>query len=165
MNIPDYLSLSRILFTIFFLIFKDNPLILIIILALVVLSDVLDGYIARKLKITTKFGALIDPLADKFFVLIVLAFFLYNKEITFLQFFLLTLRDLYVLVEVLITFLTKNKKTHKARIYGKITTTLQYFLILFLILNLEIKIYLIILTAIFGIISIIDYARLRWLND
>jgi CDP-diacylglycerol--glycerol-3-phosphate 3-phosphatidyltransferase len=164
-NLPDYLSLSRIFFTLLFLIFKDYNNLLLIILFLVVLSDVLDGYLARKLKISSKFGAIIDPLTDKFFVLIVFSFFLYNKQINFLQFVLLTLRDLYSLVEVILTLIANNKKTHKARFYGKITTTLQYFMILILILNLELKEYLIILIFIFGVLAIIDYVRIRWFND
>ncbi len=162
MNIADKLSLSRIPLTLLFLIFSQNKIISIIILGIVILTDIIDGYIARKNKISSKFGALIDPLADKVFVISALLLFLYLNKIALLEFFILIIRDIYSIIEVIITLITKSKKSHKARVFGKITTTLQYFLILTLILDLNLKSYLIIPIFIFSLLTIIDYIRMRW---
>ena len=162
MNIADKLSLSRIPLTLLFLIFNQDKIISIIILFLVILTDVIDGYIARKNRIASKFGALIDPLADKVFVISALLLFFYLNKITLLEFFILIIRDIYSITEVVITLIKKSKKPHKARAFGKITTALQYFLILALILDLGLKSYLIIPIFIFSVLTIIDYIKVRW---
>ena len=164
MNIADKLSLSRIPLTLLFLIFNQNKIVSIIILFLVILTDILDGYMARKNKISSKFGALIDPLADKVFVVSALLLFLYLNKITLLEFFILVIRDIYSITEVIITLIKKSKKSHKARVFGKITTALQYFMISTLILNLNLKSYLTISIFIFSVLTIIDYIRVRCLK-
>lgn len=76
--IVDTLSLSRIFFGILFaycvLYLNSDLLAIIIIYFLVVLSDILDGKIARKYKIDNKNkGAKVDVLSD--FIFIILAYF------------------------------------------------------------------------------------------
>src|SRR5574344_773816 len=66
-HVPNFLTVVR-----FFLIpliiislLNDDYIIAFIILTLSGLTDVLDGYIARKFNFISNFGKLIDPLADK----------------------------------------------------------------------------------------------------
>jgi len=73
MNAANKITLTRILIPFIFLpvLMSDLPYGKTISLALFVvasISDWLDGYIARKLNITSDFGGLIDPLADKILV-------------------------------------------------------------------------------------------------
>ena len=77
LNIPNMLSLLRIaLIPIFILIFytslPNKGLICALIFGLAGATDWLDGYLARKLNQTSKFGAFIDPVADKLIVAIAL---------------------------------------------------------------------------------------------
>ena len=70
MNLPNKLTVSRFFFTIGFLValFSDRPAgkTLALILFLVAsATDYLDGYLARRDKLITNFGTLMDPLADK----------------------------------------------------------------------------------------------------
>src|SRR5215472_14563957 len=73
MNLPNKLTISRFVLTIAFLgvMFSEVRYHQTIALALFVaggVSDFLDGYIARRDKLITNFGILMDPLADKIMV-------------------------------------------------------------------------------------------------
>jgi CDP-diacylglycerol--glycerol-3-phosphate 3-phosphatidyltransferase len=73
MNLPNKLTVSRFVLTIAFLaaMFLRFPFQLTIALALFIaggVTDFLDGYLARRDKLVTNFGILMDPLADKIMV-------------------------------------------------------------------------------------------------
>ncbi len=73
MNLPNKLTLSRLVLTLLFLIvmFSKMPYHESIALVLFILggiTDLLDGKIARRYKMITNFGILMDPLADKILV-------------------------------------------------------------------------------------------------
>jgi CDP-diacylglycerol---glycerol-3-phosphate 3-phosphatidyltransferase len=73
MNLPNKLTISRFIFTIAFLAFLFSPLpfhetIALGLFAAGGISDFLDGQIARRRKLITNFGILMDPLADKIMV-------------------------------------------------------------------------------------------------
>lgn len=77
MNIPNSLTLVRILLipvfvVVFYLPFKWNHLLATVIFALAALTDLLDGYLARKLGQISRLGAFLDPVADKLMVAVVL---------------------------------------------------------------------------------------------
>src|SRR5580765_96407 len=73
MNLPNKLTLSRFVFTVVFLIVMFSGIRFHETIALVLfvaggISDFLDGQIARRRKLVTNFGILMDPLADKIMV-------------------------------------------------------------------------------------------------
>ncbi|NIN35479.1 MAG: CDP-diacylglycerol--glycerol-3-phosphate 3-phosphatidyltransferase, partial [Gammaproteobacteria bacterium] len=77
MNIPNSLTLIRIflipVFVVaFYLPFSWNNLLATAIFSLAALTDLLDGYLARKLGQISKLGAFLDPVADKLMVAVVL---------------------------------------------------------------------------------------------
>lgn len=107
MNWPNRLTLTRILlapvFMIFFLIEGVWPrLIALIIFVIAAITDMIDGWIARKYNITTGFGKFMDPLADKILTSIALISFVmlgYAKNwmvlpIIIREFFIMGLRSL-----------------------------------------------------------------------
>ena len=70
MNLPNKLTISRIILSpVFMIIFLlDDPtakLVGLIIFAIAALTDIGDGYLARRMGRTTGFGKFMDPLADK----------------------------------------------------------------------------------------------------
>ena len=67
-NIANYISISRIIMSIALLIPKIFSITFYIIYIYCGLSDMLDGFLARKYKITSEFGAKIDSIADMIFV-------------------------------------------------------------------------------------------------
>jgi CDP-diacylglycerol---glycerol-3-phosphate 3-phosphatidyltransferase len=73
MNLPNRLTLSRLVLTVFFLVavmskFRFNDSIALVIFGVASLTDFLDGRIARQQKLITNFGILMDPLADKILI-------------------------------------------------------------------------------------------------
>lgn len=73
MNLPNLLTLSRILLIPFFVLIyvfpgKGTYILAAALFALAALTDWVDGYLARRLKQTTAFGAFLDPVADKLIV-------------------------------------------------------------------------------------------------
>ena len=83
-NLPNILTVSRIFLVLIFVLmstlaepyyFANSPeqmyllrWVAYILVILAGLTDLLDGYLARKFNIVSDFGALMDPLADKIFV-------------------------------------------------------------------------------------------------
>lgn len=73
LNLPNILTLLRVVMIPVFvaLFYYPTPrsnMIAAFVFVLAALTDLLDGYLARKLKQTTKFGAFLDPVADKIMV-------------------------------------------------------------------------------------------------
>ncbi len=70
LNLPTILTLSRIIFIPFFvLIAPDRPILGALIFGVASITDFLDGYLARRTGQITKFGIILDPIADKFLVI------------------------------------------------------------------------------------------------
>jgi len=69
------------------------------IILLIVFTDFLDGYVARKTDQITNFGKMIDPVADKICLVVVLTFLIFEYKLPFLIFFLLlSIRDVYLII-------------------------------------------------------------------
>jgi CDP-diacylglycerol--glycerol-3-phosphate 3-phosphatidyltransferase len=73
MNLPNKLTLSRLVLTIAFLIvffsrMTFNETLSLVLFSVAGLTDYFDGKIARRDKLITNFGILMDPLADKILV-------------------------------------------------------------------------------------------------
>ena len=74
MNLPNILTVCRILVTPIFIIllFYDHPYAkfwALFIFVAAMLTDIFDGYYARKYNLVTDYGRFLDPLADKVMVL------------------------------------------------------------------------------------------------
>tara|TARA_B110000438_G_C15621686_1_gene566842 strand:- start:100 stop:717 length:618 start_codon:yes stop_codon:yes gene_type:complete len=69
------------------------------IILLIVFTDFLDGYVARKADQITNFGKMIDPVADKICLVVVLTFLIFEYKLPFLLFFVfLSIRDVYLII-------------------------------------------------------------------
>lgn len=74
MNLPNKLTMFRVILIPFFIVFLLVPItpfdkwIALGIFIVASLTDLLDGYLARKYHLVTNFGKFMDPLADKLLV-------------------------------------------------------------------------------------------------
>ena len=77
LNLPNLLTLSRVvlipvLVLVFYTPFKYHLFVAAAIFTIASITDAIDGYVARRLGQTTKFGAFLDPVADKLMVVVAL---------------------------------------------------------------------------------------------
>jgi CDP-diacylglycerol--glycerol-3-phosphate 3-phosphatidyltransferase len=73
LTLPTMMTLARlasipVFVAVFYAPFRWAPMAAAIIFVIAGLTDMLDGYLARRLKQTTRFGAFLDPVADKLMV-------------------------------------------------------------------------------------------------
>ncbi len=133
-TIPNVMTFLRIIlipvFMFFFLTSKDKPdrmWLAIGVLVLSGVSDILDGFIARKFNMVSDLGIALDPIADKltqFAVMLCLVFRFPNMLVPLL---LIVLKEVVTGIFALLT-IRKTGLIKGARWYGKVTTVLLYIM-------------------------------------
>ncbi|RKY39898.1 MAG: CDP-diacylglycerol--glycerol-3-phosphate 3-phosphatidyltransferase [Candidatus Omnitrophota bacterium] len=146
MNLPNKLSILRISlipFVVICLLYYtpyNEPLrwIALSLFCLAILTDAVDGYIARQKKQWTELGSFLDPLADKFLinsVFVCLTIGRFPVRIPTWVTITVISRDLIIgLGFVLIYIITGKKKVQPNRL-GKITTFFQMLTIILVLLR------------------------------
>ncbi|AZT90250.1 CDP-diacylglycerol--glycerol-3-phosphate 3-phosphatidyltransferase [Caldicellulosiruptor changbaiensis] len=168
MNLPNVLTILRFfLIPLFVLVFfssvKYNYLIAIGVFLLSGLTDVLDGFIARRYNMVTEFGKLFDPLADKLMILTVLWCLAYKGYVPSIVFYIILFKELFMIVGSVILY-GRIKIVVSANIYGKIATVLLYIAIISLLLNMKISLYILMIAVVFAIFALIVYT-VKYLSE
>lgn len=134
-SIPNLISLSRGLAALLLLSEAVSIKIIAVIFAMV--TDFLDGFIARKTGTTSRSGALIDPISDKFFVYVALLVLLFDHKLELWQAIALLSRDFALCLFAGKLLLHREWTAHRCRAirWGKITTALQFALLIALFAN------------------------------
>ena len=128
-HIPNILTVARfflIPFIIYFIV-KEQYITALILLTVSGLTDILDGWIARKFNFITNFGKLIDPLADKATQLAVLLTITFKGVIPFWIIIVVALKESAMLAGA--SFLYGKDLVVSSKWYGKLTTVLFYIAI------------------------------------
>jgi len=133
MNLPNKLTITRIILTVIFLFFiSQNGLVATIIAALTfilaALTDFYDGYIAKKYNLISDFGKLMDPIADKFLILAAFIAFVRMQIVADWMVILIFGRE--VLITSLRLFAISKGKVLAAEKGGKQKTVSQIVVIL-----------------------------------
>lgn len=154
--LPNILSLSR--FPLALLLFIQNPYIRCSAIVCALISDVLDGFLARKLKCTSKIGTLLDPLTDKFFVIIALAIFFAENSITAWELGSFLCRDVSLILFSLFLFCVHgwDRYTISAFYCGKIVTALQFLTLFALSAGYEVPGAIFMLMGFVGCLSFVE---------
>jgi cardiolipin synthase (CMP-forming) len=132
---------------------------------LAIITDVIDGYIARRHHQKTMAGAILDPLADKF--LLVSAFvclFMVKSlagpfQIPMSILLVVLSRDIILLVGSMVIYLVRGKIDIVPSAWGKTTTFFQVTAITAVFLRLPIFPYIWYAVAVFTVISGLDYIK------
>lgn len=155
-NIPNLLTLMRLPLALLF-IPESTPLrTLVLIIAMV--TDGLDGFLARRYRQISPLGTLLDPLMDKFFVMVVLTVLVSEESIGLGSGLLLLSRDVAVLLYGLFLLATARLHSYelKAIWCGKITTCLQFFLFLALLYQVRVPSGAYLIFVLLGLLALLE---------
>jgi len=157
LNVPNILSLIRIFSTPFFImsLFYFSKFTSSLIFISIALTDLFDGYIARRTKQVSEEGKMLDPVADRIFIMSAIIFmgFLFDSKL-----FLLLTRELLA-TPGLIIVLIYNKPSINITYIGKITTFLQAITITLFLWGFSFTYLAIFFTSVFGVISGTIYTK------
>jgi phosphatidylglycerophosphate synthase len=134
------------------------------LVAAAALSDFLDGWIARHAHLTSRTGALVDPFADRAFVVTAFTTYLAQGSLSPLQYAVLLVRDVATALGYLVARVVPSMRRveFKARLAGKLVTTLQLAVLLAVPLVPVLVTPLVLMTGLFAVLSVADYTRYLW---
>lgn len=131
LRIPGLLSLSRVPLAALFPFVVGTPLIAFGVLVVAGLTDVLDGFYARRFNQVTTTGSVLDPITDKLFVMTVAVTLVVTGHLSIPAVVLLSTREIGELP--LVAFLALSPSARRSRVdhtganvAGKVATALQF---------------------------------------
>lgn len=156
LSLSNGLSLLRAPLALLFLVESTSFRIAAILLAM--LTDSIDGYLARRRRAVTRFGAILDPAMDKFFVFFALTILLTESRLEVWQALAMLSRDFALCIFGVYLSLAGHWKTYqfKAIRWGKITTALQFLVLIGLTTHFVFPSYLYCVFILFGFLALIE---------
>lgn len=128
-HVPNMLTVIRFLLipVILICIFTNNYLLAFVIFTISGLTDILDGFIARKFDLISNFGKLMDPLADKLTQISLLCALAWQNIIPLWILLIVLLKEIIMVIGA--SFLYGKSVVVYSRWYGKLATVLFYIAI------------------------------------
>ena len=183
-NLPTWLTLFRVallpvMVAVFYLPFPGHNITAAIVFVLAAITDWLDGYLARRMNLTSAFGAFLDPVADKLMVAVTLFLLVESDPTSGWSSILLALTSAVIVGrEISISALREwmaeigMGATVKVALVGKLKTIMQMVALVVLIVQHEkeataLRLYhigegLLVIAGILTIWSGVYYLRAAW---
>lgn len=168
MNLPNKLTIMRVILIPFFVFFLLSPYfpaygnyIAVAIFIVASLTDMLDGKIARKYNLVTNFGKFMDPLADKLLVCSAMICLIELDRLAAWIVIVIIAREFIISGFRLVA--PDNGVVIAASYWGKFKTTFQMLMVIVLILDIQMPFFQILGTVltyvalILTVVSLIDY--------
>ncbi len=132
LNIPNLLTLGRILLTpfIIYAILKHQPVLALLLMVIAGLTDMLDGAIARYFNQRSIVGAYMDPLADKLMLIGSFVTLFVIDQIPLFLFIAVVFRDVVIIIGAIAYELVTHKLEMEPSMASKATTFLQIIFVL-----------------------------------
>jgi len=163
-NPPNALSLLRGPLALLFLF--DNQIARFIAVLLALISDSIDGFLARRFGSSSRLGAFLDPVMDKFFVYFTMLILISESKLFLWQACLMISRDFFLCLFGIYISLTGAWKTHQLRsiVTGKISTALQFAALFAFSLGFVLPTFYYFLFALLGVfvfLELLQHSRLQ----
>ena len=139
LTLANCISISRMVLSIPLVYYLDKNQIQIAlgIILLIIFTDLIDGWVARKVNEITHFGKLIDPVADKVCMMVVVIFLVFKVGLPMLLFFfILAIRDI-ILITMGVYLMFKQDRVFASNKTGKWFVFITSLMMLSFILNLD----------------------------
>ncbi|MBI1935561.1 CDP-diacylglycerol--glycerol-3-phosphate 3-phosphatidyltransferase [Candidatus Woesearchaeota archaeon] len=158
-NVPNKITIIRVaLIPLFAVVLLANipyrNWLAAVIFGMLSISDILDGYFARKKKQVTEFGKLIDPIADKLLISTALVF-LIGKGVEFWMVAVIISRE--AILTAIRIYLLPARLVVPASNLGKLKTVVQSLAIISVLLGFSISWHVMVAAVILTILSGIEY--------
>jgi CDP-diacylglycerol---glycerol-3-phosphate 3-phosphatidyltransferase len=156
LTLSNTLSFLRAPLALLFLV--DDVRLRVAAILLAAFTDSIDGYLARRSKSTSRFGAVLDPVMDKFFVYFVLSILLFEQKILVWEALAMLSRDFFLCVFGIYLLIAAKWRGYvvKAIRWGKITTALQFLILLSLSMGLPFPWYTYLAFILFGALAFVE---------
>lgn len=176
-NIPNILTMTRIiLIPVFVIVFyapiQPSNLLCALIFGIAAITDWLDGYLARKLKQSSVFGAFLDPVADKLMIAIALVLLVQANPTILFTIPAAVIIGREIVISALREWMAEigERATIAVSVIGKLKTTAQMVAILLLIYEVpigglptyDVGMVLLYVAAILTLWSMLVYLRAAW---
>lgn len=173
-NIPVALTLVRlvlipILIVIFYLPYDWTPFACALIFFIAGFTDALDGYLARVLNQSTRFGAFLDPVADKMMVVVAFVLLVESYDSIWMSIPAMFMIMREIIVSALREWMAEIGKRHQVSVsmIGKFKTTAQMLSMIFLLWHVNewivaIGFLLLYVSLILSLVSMLIYLNAAW---
>lgn len=155
-TLPNILSFLR--FPLAFLFLQENILLRVSAIIGAMITDYLDGYLARRNRRISRLGTILDPLSDKFFVAFALVVLVMEFRLTGAEAVALMCRDCSVMLFGIYLLMTGKLGAYRFRSIwcGKISTTMQFIVLLGLTVQITFPIYVYMSFIVVGLMALVE---------
>jgi cardiolipin synthase (CMP-forming) len=158
LNLPNTISLARLPLAAMFVL-ANGTLLRLGILAAAAVSDWADGALARRTGRVTHVGEVLDPIADRTFMIAAVVWLAVDGSIPMWALPLLLLRDIGVLFGALIVLAIDPSMRLASRATGKRVTWLQFVAVGLILLRPDLVPFIVVPIALMGAVALVDYGR------
>ena len=133
--------------------------ILFTVVMVMIITDILDGYLARRLRTVTRWGTILDPLADKVAIDAIAIMLALVKGLPLWVVVVVVGRDVSIVLAG-VFLITRDRIVLSSNIWGKLTTcAMSVLLIAYAMDTQPLKVPFLYLSALLLLVSTVSYAR------
>ena len=156
-------SLSFVRAPLAFLFLQENPTLRLTAILLAMITDSVDGYLARRSQSVSRFGAILDPSMDKFFVYFAMTVLFLESKLGVFEMATMLSRDAFLCAYGLIMLATSRWKTvvFRAIRWGKVTTALQFIVLIAVVLGVSFPWYFFVMFVVMGWLAFLELFQIK----
>lgn len=146
-----------------FLFLFENATLRIIAIVLAMLTDSIDGYLARRRHAVTRLGAILDPAMDKFFVFFALTILMLEGRLELWQACAMISRDFFLCAFGIYLSISGYWESYQFRSirWGKVTTALQFLILIGLTFGERFPTYMYVIFILFGLLAFLELYKIK----
>jgi len=117
----------------------ENYWFAVIIFFLAGFSDALDGFLAKRFNWVSRFGSILDPIADKALLVVTMAILTLNQKISLVLFLCVAIRDIYIIAGAYFYYKTIGPFNMEPSFVSKFNTFAQILMVTVMLVSLGYK--------------------------